>query len=116
MLRSLPVSTIKSRPLRFVSVEFKDEPGLSAAVAKEGVSALLAVPGLSRPGLTLLGQVAEAKQLYSLALDSEMVERALALGVANNGGRPQIVINEKAARASGLKFETSVLKLARVVQ
>jgi hypothetical protein len=32
------------------------------------------------------------------------------------GGKPQIIINEKAAKGVGARFETSVLKLARVIQ
>ena len=46
-----------------------------------------------------------------------MVEKgSIAVGVQMAGGRPQIMINDKAARGVGVKFEASVLKLAKVVQ
>jgi len=45
-----------------------------------------------------------------------MVEQALPVGVTMSSGKPQIVINEKASKGVGARFETSVLKLARVIQ
>ena len=52
----------------------------------------------------------------SLALDPELAETHLALGVVNKEGRPQIVINLGAAKDVNATFEPAVLKLARVVQ
>lgn len=116
VLKSLPVTSIRNRPLKFIAAEFADQGGLAADAAQLGAHALLAVPGLSPGGVGAIAAVAKSRQLYSLALDVAMVEKALALGVGSASGRPQIVINESAARAVGAQFETSVLKLARVVQ
>jgi hypothetical protein len=116
VLKGLSVSSIKNRPLKFVAAEFKDEASLSAEIAKAKAQAVLAVPGISANGVVQISEVAQDNQVYTLALDSTMVEKALAVGVTNNGGRPQIVINEKASKQVGVKFETSVLKLAKVIQ
>jgi hypothetical protein len=110
-------NSIKARPLKFIPVEFKDEAGLDAEIQKTKANAVLATPGISAAGVRSISEVAQDNQIYTLALDAAMIEKGnLAVGVALAGGRTQIVINEKASRSVGAKFETSVLKLARVIQ
>ncbi len=115
-LKGLSVTAIKNRPIRFVGAEFRDGPSLDAAVQKVKAGAILAVPGLSGPGVSIVSDVGQDNQIYTLSLDAPMVEKALAVGVTQVGGRPQIVINDKASKALGVKFEASVLKLAKVIQ
>jgi hypothetical protein len=115
-LNALSVTSIRSRPLRFIGFEMKDEKSLAAEVEKSAVDALLALPGISAAGVRAISAVAEQKKRYSLALDAAMVEQAISVGVTTTGGKPQIVINESASRAVGARFEASVLKLARVVK
>ena len=116
VLKTLSVSSIKNRPIKFVAAEFKDAASLDAEVQRAKAGAILAVPGLTAAGLTVISDVGQDNQIYTLALETAMVEKAIAVGVTQSGGRPQIVINEKAAKALGVKFETSVLKLAKLVQ
>jgi len=116
VLKSLAVTSIKTRPIKFVAAEFKDGPSLDAEVQRSKAGAILAVPGLNAAGVGIISDVGQDNQIYTLALDASMVEKSIAVGVTQAGGRPQIVINEKAAKALGVKFETSVLKLAKVVQ
>ncbi len=116
LLRTLKLTTVQSRPLRFASAEFKDEASLAARLNGARPAAILAAPGISAPGVQLLADAARKLQLYSLALDVSMVERSLALGVVAREGKPQIVINLTAAKAVGASFESAVLKFARLVQ
>lgn len=107
---------IKTRSVRFTAAELKDEAALQAEVDRTHASAVLAVPGTSPAGVKTISEVAQDNQIYALALEVAMVEQALPLGVTMNGARPQIVINEKASKGVGARFESSVLKLARVIQ
>jgi hypothetical protein len=116
LVKSMRIASIQNRPIKWVSAEFKDRDGLAGQVDQHKASAILAVPGLSSAGLTQLSAVAQAKQVYTLALDPEMAERSLTVGVSAQGGRPQIVINLGASKAINAIFESSVLKLAKVVQ
>ncbi|MBI3184243.1 MAG: DUF4154 domain-containing protein [Myxococcales bacterium] len=116
VLTGLSVATIKNRPLKFVGTEFRDEGSLQSEIDRHKASAVLAVPGLSEKALNAVSEVSQDNQIYTLSLDRSMVEKALAVGVTQAGGRPQILINEKASRAVGAKFESAVLKLAKVIQ
>ena len=113
-----PVSgtKVKTRPVRFVSVDLKDEPTLQADIDRSKASAVLAAPGTGSAGVKTISEVAQDNQIYALALEVAMVEQALPVGVTMNGSRPQIVINEKAAKGVGARFETTVLRMARVIQ
>ena len=74
------------------------------------------VPGTAPGGVKTISEVSQDNQIYALALEAAMVEQALPVGVTTSGGKTQIVINEKAAKGVGARFESSVLKLARVIQ
>lgn len=115
VLKSLSVSSIKNRPLKFVSTEFKDEASLQSEVEKNKAAAVLAVPGLATQAVKAISEVAQDNQIYTLTLEAAAVQQ-LAVGVGSSSGKPQILINEKAARGVGAKFENSVLKLAKVIQ
>ncbi len=107
---------IKTRQVRFIAAELKDEAALQADIDRARASAVLAVPGTSAGGVKTISEVSQDNQIYALALEVAMVEQALPLGVTMNGTKPQIIINEKASKGVGARFETTVLKLARVIQ
>ncbi len=115
-LESVSGTKVKTRPVRFVSVDLKDEPTLQADIDRSKASAVLAAPGTGPGGVKTISEVSQDNQIYALALEVAMVQQALPVGVSMTGGKPQIVINEKAARGVGARFETSVLKLAKVIQ
>lgn len=115
-LKELPAQKVKARPLKVAIAEFKDEPALQIEIDKTRASALLVVPGISIPSLKHIWEVAQDNQAYVLALEASMVEFGLPVGVQLTGGKPQILINEKGAKSIGAKFETAILKLARVIQ
>ncbi|MBK7860548.1 MAG: hypothetical protein IPJ65_18485 [Archangiaceae bacterium] len=102
--------------MKYVSVDLKDEAALQADIDRTKAAALLAQPGTSANGVKTISELSQDNQLYALALEAAMVEQALPVGVTLSAGKPQIVINERAAKGVGARFETSVLKLARVIQ
>jgi hypothetical protein len=115
-LEGLAAQKIKARPVKYVATELLSEAQLQAEIEKHHASALLAVPGLPLPLVKVAWEVAQDNQLYALALEATTAEQVFPVGVTLVQDKPQIIINEKAARAVGARFEASVLRLARVIQ
>ncbi|MFO0597756.1 MAG: hypothetical protein U0228_20810 [Myxococcaceae bacterium] len=115
-LKDVAVTEVKKRPLKFVSVDFKDEGQLQADIDKNKAAALLTVPGAATATLKSIWEVAQDNQLYALGLDQESVQSFFPVGVTMAGDKPQILINEKSSKAVGARFETVVLRMAKVIQ
>lgn len=115
-LKDSSVTEVKKRPLKYIAIEFKDEAQLQAEIDKNKASALLVVHGSSAATVKSLWEVAQDNQLYALALDQETVQSSFPLGVTMVGDKPQIIINEKSSKAVGARFETVVLRMAKVIQ
>lgn len=115
-LKDLAVTEVKKRPLKFVSIDFKDEAQLQGEIDKNKASALLVVPGTPTASLKSIWDVAQDNQLYALGLDAESVQSFFPVGVTMAGDKPQILINEKSSKAVGARFETVVLRMAKVIQ
>ncbi|PZR13954.1 MAG: hypothetical protein DI536_11550 [Archangium gephyra] len=115
-LKEAAVTEIKKRPLKYVPVDFRDEGQLQVHIDKNKASALLLVPGAPHNVVKALWDAAQDNQLYALALDAETVQTSFPVGVTMVGDKPQIVINEKSSKAVGARFETVVLRLAKVIQ
>jgi hypothetical protein len=115
-LADVSVTKVKSRSVKYVGVDITNEAALQADIDRTKASAVLALPGTAPAAVKTISEVSQDNQIYALALEAAMVEQALPVGVALAGGKPQIIINEKASKGVGARFETSVLKLARVIQ
>ncbi|MDP2276506.1 MAG: hypothetical protein Q8K32_37555 [Archangium sp.] len=115
-LKDSSVTEIKKRPLKYIAVDFSDENQLQAEIDKHKASALLLVPGASAATIKALWEISQDNQLYALALDAETVQSSFPLGVSMVGDKPQIIINEKSSKAVGARFETVVLRMAKVIQ
>lgn len=115
-LKDSNVTEIKKRPLKYVAVDYRDEAQLQGEIDKYKASALLVVNGASTATLKSLWEVAQDNQLYALALNAETVQSFFPLGVTMVGDKPQIIINEKSSKAVGARFETVVLRMAKVIQ
>lgn len=104
---------IVGRKLSFVVVA----PGELEKRAGELRAAAVIVPrGTSAAVVHQIARLGGAARLYTLALDAAHVDLGMVLGVGLNGGKPQPVINVTAARAAGVDFKPTVLKVARTVQ
>ncbi|MBL8938981.1 MAG: DUF4154 domain-containing protein [Archangium sp.] len=115
-LNELAANKVKTRPVKYVGADFVNEAQLQSEIDKSHCSALLAQPGMPLGLVKQAWEVTQDNQLYALALEAVLVEQVLPIGVSMSGDKAQIIINEKASRAVGVRFETSVLRLARVIQ
>jgi hypothetical protein len=107
---------LKKRPVKFVTTTYSGEVALQTAIDSTHASAVLAAPGLDAAVIKAIWEVAQDNQLYALALEERTVETMFPLGVKMEDGKPKIIINEKSSKAVGARFETVVLKLARVIR
>ena len=107
---------VKNRAVKFASAEIKDEASLQAAIDKSKCGVVVIAPGTTPEVVKAVSEVIQDNQIYGVALDGPTVERFIPIGAESNGGKLRIVVNEKAASAVGARFESSMLKLARVIQ
>lgn len=115
-LKESSVTEVKKRPLKYIAVDYRDEGQLQAEIDKHRASAILVVPGTATASVKAMWEVAQDNQMYALALDAETVQSYFPVGVTMVGNKPQIIINEKSSKAVGARFETVVLRMAKVIQ
>lgn len=108
-------AALRARPVRFVYGPVGTAEELGKQLVAHQAQAVLALAGLSDAGLAALAQAAGELKLYTLSLDPSLVERSVAVGVTNDGGRPKILLNLSASRRMNATFEPAVLKLARII-
>lgn len=112
---TLAEKTIQGRALKFVPVEFNSATSLVEAAKKAGAAAILAPAGLGARDYTVIANAARSMKAYGLSLVPEGSEAGVLLGVANNGGRPQLLLHREASQEIGANWPPSVLKLARLL-
>jgi len=115
-IKDAAVPELKKRQVKFVTTTYSGEVALQTAIDSTRASAVIATPGLGAPILKAMWEVAQDNQIYALALDEPTVEAMFPLGVKMEDGKAKIIINEKSSKAVGARFETVVLKLARVIR
>ena len=109
---ALDTQKINERPLVFEAVALED---LDARLKARAAAAVLLPRGLNGPGLSRALEAASTRRAYCLALTEDQVKAGAVLGVGLANGRPQPLVNASAAKASGVEFAPSVLRLARVL-
>jgi hypothetical protein len=107
---------VKNRPVRFASAEVKDETTLQGEIDKSKAGVVLIAPGTGPVVVKAVSEVMQDNQIYAVGLDASTVEHFIPLAAEVNGGRLRLVVNDKAATAVGARFESAMLRLARVVQ
>lgn len=111
----LAEKSIKGRPLKFVALEFSSAASLADAANKAGATAFLAPAGLVAEDYGAIANATRRMKAYGLSLVPAGVDAGVMLGVANNGGRPQILLHREASQEVGASWPPAVLRLARVL-
>lgn len=106
-LATLDIKTIKQRKLVFQRLP---------VATTSSSDAVLVSPALDDAGLRQALERSRAARQYSLSLSEVAVRSGALLGVASIAGKPQPVVNVSTARAMGVEFSASILKLVRTVQ
>lgn len=89
---------------------------LGPSLDGEHASAVLLLPETPAAVTAELRVEATKRRLYMLSLDPATVSSQQSmLGVAEERGKPKIVLNPMLAKSLGIEFNASVLKVARLV-
>ncbi len=110
-----PIPSIGATPLRVKVIEYVGVQQLPLQLLTEGVDILYVTP-LRSVSLDELETLCEELQIGTLTGVPQYVDDGVAVGIGTRGGRPEIVVNLRAARAQGFDFSSQLLRLARVLQ
>lgn len=112
-LRAQP-ATAHGRPVRVAPVALGSASGLAGQLRRAGAEAAYIAPLQGVDAGALARAAAEAGAL-SLTGVREYVSAGVAVGVGLRGGRPEILLNRRAAAAAGADLSARLLQLATVV-
>ncbi len=108
------VTTLAGRGVRVVELEATAALEPQALKAQQ-LSAIYITPGLDRhlPGLVA---AAARSHVTTLGETDDYARSGVAVAVANADGRPALLVNLPAARQEGADLQSSLLRLATVIQ
>lgn len=103
---------LKELPFRVITIDL-DKESLPEFLAMMGVNVLYVAP-LRGVDIRKLASTTRAARVTSITGVARYVELGLGAGLADQGGRPKILINLDACRLEGADFAAELLKLARI--
>jgi YfiR/HmsC-like len=115
-LSQLAGRTIKSLPIRYAAIEYRDPVSLEKAVRANRVNVFYVAPGNSQ-SLAALMKLSQTYAITTVTGVPEYVSRGIAIGIgARAGNKPDILINLASSRKEGSEFDASLLRIATVVK
>ena len=110
---ALSIKTMVGRTLRFEAVA---APEFEAQLVARDAGAVLVPSGTQAEQAKGWAAAATRHQRYTITLEEELVKVGILLGVALNGGKPQVILNATTARAIKAEFNSAVMRVARIQQ
>jgi hypothetical protein len=111
---TIPALILGGDHVRFVFIEAGDRASMKENLERESVSVLYVTP-LRAADLAGISQVVAELDIITLTGVRDYVELGIGLGLDIRGGKPEILVNLEACRASGMDLSSEVLKLATVI-
>ena len=104
------LSMIGDVPTRFVMINASGSNGLKEVAAATEIHVLYVAP---LRAIDLLGvrSLCEQYQISSITGVPEYVDRGIAVGIGERGGKPEILVNSDTADAIGIDFDSRFLRL-----
>lgn len=112
-LASLPA--VGGLPHEESVVEFSGADALVGAVKERGAAIVYLAPGLAED-IAAIADAFAGTSVLSVGAFADYVERRAVVGFERQGGKAKIVVHLKQARRQKVKFRSTLLKLARVIQ
>ena len=109
------IDKLGNKNLKFITIDLSRYSDFSLAVNDNNIGIIYVAP-LRAYSIDNITSISRSRSIISMTGVPNYVEAGLAVGVSNRGGKPQILINLKAARAEGANFGSQLLKLARVIE
>lgn len=113
-LAHLPDATVAGLPLKAVPIVWTDGLDLEATLRNAGVDVLFVCP-LRAAAIEDVAAATQKLKIRSFGSVASDVGKGLSVGLATRKEKPLIVVNLPAAKAEGSDFESSLLKLAKVL-
>jgi hypothetical protein len=107
---------VDGRPVVVSAHRFESARSLERTLRDLHPVALLACEGLANAiAIDDLAALTRAHKVLSFSTRERDVARGLAVGIVPGTARDEIVVNQRAATAEGIKFDAGLLQLARTV-
>ena len=113
-LAELVAVKIKDRPFFAVKVPYTPS-ALLDVIDHQGVDVLMIADGLVAES-EAIARLARSKHVLTAGNATSYVEKDLTLCVTEEGGNIKIIVNLNAARLEGIRFSSSLLKLATIIR
>ncbi|HWX24630.1 MAG TPA: YfiR family protein [Vicinamibacteria bacterium] len=106
--------SVKGLPIRHYLVEYTSPTSLDTVLKGRAIGVFYVCPGTR--GLDHLLKTSESHQITTTTGVRSFVSQGIAVGVASNGEKPLIFINLPSAKAEGVEFDASLLRIATIVR
>jgi hypothetical protein len=102
------------RKVRVVSIPLSSSTDLDAALVKLHPDALYVAP-MRSADIDAISRSSRRLQVLTLTGVSSFVDDGLAVGIAQQGNRPQVLINLAASKAEGADFSSQLLRVSKII-
>ena len=106
---------VRGQPFHAVMAPFTSEDALDKTMGELHAVALFVCPGLEDEAAAIK-RLSQKHKITTIGSREEQVTAGLALGVFSLSGKLVVVVNLPASRAEGAKFDSDLLRLAKVIQ
>ena len=113
-LKQMQRIKVAGLPIAVASLPVSDANGLEVRIAQTRPAAIFVCPGLDRE----LGSISAATRrarVLTLSTSEPDATRGLSVAIVRRDGKDRIIINVRAARAEGARFDAGLLQLATIV-
>lgn len=108
---------VDGRPVVVTAHKFESARTLDRALHDLHAVALIACDGLAKAiAIDELSTLTRAHKVLSFSTREREIVKGLAVGIVPGTTRDEIVVNQRAAAAEGIKFDAGLLQLARTVE
>lgn len=108
--------TVKGRKIEVLQIGYKSAGEIEALARQHKLYALFLLSAVPASDVGALKKAAAAQQLFTFAIEPDLVKVGIGAGVDVVDRKPQIVVNLTALDTSGRKIDTALLKLCQIVR
>ena len=113
-MSKLPPDEIAALQFQLVAIDI-DKTRLEPSIVNDSIDVLYIAP-LRAVDLGEIASISRTKQVLTLTGVPEYVQAGLSVGIGTKAGKPQILINLKAAKLEHADFNSQFLKIGKIVE
>jgi hypothetical protein len=112
VLTKFATKRVKGLPLSQYLVEYSNPAQLDVVLNTRTIAVFYVCPGVKN--LEYLLKTSEQHQITTTTGVPGFVKQGVAVGVGFNGERPQMLVNRASAKAEGVEFDASLLRIVTI--